>query len=129
MSATLPNQAKGACSEACGAELVYLERFYSEVPTGRWFWGHCSALLHAAALASKGRLILCTVPTLRPNCSAILRTPSRLGFASAALGQYYERRLPEFGITFERQRLREIVATYFPDLRTVANKLEAEFRF
>ncbi len=45
------------------------------------------------------------------------------------LCQHYERRLPDFGIKFDSQRLREIVAIYFPDLRTVANRLEAEFRF
>ena len=37
------------------------------------------------ASTAKGREILCTVPGLTPNCSAITRTPGRSGFASAAL--------------------------------------------
>src|SRR5262249_28785504 len=42
--------------------------------------------LHAAALASKGRLMRCTVPGLTPKRSAILRTPSvRPGLVRAAL--------------------------------------------
>ena len=37
--------------------------------------------LTAAALASKGRLIRCTVPGSTPNCAAILHTPGLPGVA------------------------------------------------
>ena len=44
------------------------------------------AALHASAtLASKGRLIRCTVPGSTPNRSAILRTPGLPGVATAFL--------------------------------------------
>jgi hypothetical protein len=40
---------------------------------------HAATALASNALASKGRLIRCTVPGLTPNRAAILRTPGRSG--------------------------------------------------
>lgn len=51
---------------------------------GRLLSNSWLAPLQTTTLASKGRLILCTVPGLIPNCSAILRTPGRLGVPSTA---------------------------------------------
>jgi len=39
----------------------------------------------------------------------------------------YETLLPELGIQFDSQRLKELVGIYFPDLRSIANQVEFEF--
>jgi DNA polymerase III delta prime subunit len=41
--------------------------------------------------------------------------------------QRYELRLTELGVNFHPQRLREITALYFPDLRNIANHFQLEF--
>jgi DNA polymerase III delta prime subunit len=41
----------------------------------------------------------------------------------------YQRRLTELGIEISPNRLKEIVGTYFPDLRKVANQIEFEVGF
>src|SRR5258705_3772601 len=53
------------------------------IPTGHLITGLLAFARRRSPLAAKGRLILCTVPGSTPNCSAILRTPGRLGSASA----------------------------------------------
>jgi DNA polymerase III delta prime subunit len=39
----------------------------------------------------------------------------------------YENRLPELGISFDKERLNEIVGIFYPDLRSIANHIEFEF--
>ncbi len=39
----------------------------------------------------------------------------------------YQKVLSEAGIRYDEARLREIVGIYFPDLRSIANRLEYEF--
>jgi hypothetical protein len=39
----------------------------------------------------------------------------------------YERNLAELGIQFDRERLKEIIGIYYPDLRSIANHIEFEF--
>jgi DNA polymerase III delta prime subunit len=39
----------------------------------------------------------------------------------------YEIKLSEHGIPYDRDRLQQIVGIYYPDLRSIANRLEFEF--
>ncbi len=43
--------------------------------------------------------------------------------------QRYEIRLTELGVNFNQQRLSEITALYFPDLRNIANRFQLEFGY
>jgi replication-associated recombination protein RarA len=53
--------------------------------------------------------------------------PADRAEVQADLTDRYERRLSEWGINFDKERLTEIVGIFYPDLRSIANHIEFEF--
>ena len=66
---------------------------------------------------------------LRSRCEPICFdiAPKDRAFVIQRLVDRYEAVLPEFGFECDPVRLREIVGLGFPDLRSIANKLELQF--
>jgi DNA polymerase III delta prime subunit len=62
---------------------------------------------------------------LMPICFDIL--PAERPEAQRRLIERYETKFAELGIPLDKERLRQIVGIYFPDLRAIANKVEFEF--
>ena len=53
--------------------------------------------------------------------------PADRAEVQANLTDRYERKLSEWGISFDKERLNEIVGIFYPDLRSIANHIEFEF--
>jgi replication factor C small subunit len=69
------------------------------------------------------------IPAIRSRLMEICFdiAPADRAAVQQRLIERYERKLAEFGIQHEQQRLTEIVGIYYPDLRAIANHLEFEF--
>ena len=85
---------------------------------------------------SKNCRFLCAVnnisklmPAIQSRLMAICFdiVPADRAEVQANLMARYERKLSEFGIHFDKERLNEIVGIFYPDLRSIANHIEFEF--
>jgi DNA polymerase III delta prime subunit len=68
-------------------------------------------------------------PAMRSRCTTICFdvAPWEIQHVIQRMTARYESQLVQLGLVFDRERLREIVSTYFPDLREVANRFQLEF--
>lgn len=68
-------------------------------------------------------------PAIRSRCASICFDVSRKESEEiiSKMVERYESKLQSLEIKYDPARLREIVGIYFPDLRTISNRLELEF--
>jgi DNA polymerase III delta prime subunit len=87
--------------------------------------GHMHHSRYIFTVNDRSKIIPEIQSRLMPICFDIERS-DRAEVQERLIGRY-ERKLAEYGIRYDKQRLNEIIRTSYPDLRSIAQKLEFEF--